>query len=103
MTEQILATAAETVVPVAAEAVVPVAEAVAPALTPALAKAALPKLGKGEIAMLTFAGIGVLATGYFVFIGGKWVFKKIKSSAEAKKAAQTAQEQPKAEESTEEK
>lgn len=106
MTEQIVATAAENLIPVAAETLIPAtAEAIAPVAGTALVKGAMPKIGKGEVIMLTFAGIGVIATGYFAFVGGKWVWKKVKSSIDAKKEAQKpekAKEEPKADESTEE-
>lgn len=60
------------------------------------------KIGAGEIAILGFAGAGVLATGYFAYKGFKWLFGKIKESKAAKAAQepQEAAEAVKAEEPT---
>lgn len=59
------------------------------------------KLGVGEIAILGFAGAGVIATGYFGYKGIKWLLGKIKASKDAKNDAPVCDgpcSEPKAEE-----
>lgn len=60
------------------------------------------KIGVGEGAILGFAGVGVLATGYGLYKLIKWGIGKVKAGKAAKEApkAEEAKEEAKAEEPT---
>lgn len=60
------------------------------------------KIGAGEVAILGFAGVGVIASGYALFKGAKWLIGKIKDKQTDKAAEKLveAAEEAKAEEST---
>lgn len=63
---------------------------------------AVKKISAGEVTILSFAGVGVLATGYGLYKFIKWGIGKVKAGKAAKEApkAEEAKEEAKAEEPT---